>query len=110
MHFEIQKPRLYACLTVTMIVSACSFPTVVYEETAASCAVPMSCVNDVAACSNKAQATQNMCAMKCSMSCVECESDFDRDLGICVAQCETCSANGGCANATESCKAMLGVP
>lgn len=110
MQFDTQLLRMCACLPLTMLITACTFPTIAYEESAAACAVPTSCAKDVATCSNKAQAAQNMCAMKCSMSCVDCESDFDRDMGICVAQCETCSANGGCANATESCKALLGVP
>lgn len=110
MQFDIQLRRACAYLTLTMFLTACTFPTISYEESAAACAVPTACTKDVAACSNKAQATQNTCSMKCSMSCLECDSDFDRDIGICVAQCETCSANGGCVNATDSCKALLGAP
>lgn len=108
MHLESRG--LIALLTFGLIGSACGFPTVDYEDPVVACAMPMACANEVAACNNKAQAEQNMCAMKCSMTCLDCDADFERSLGICVAQCETCSANEGCANATASCKALLGVP
>lgn len=90
-----------------VVVAACTFPSVEYET---ACAVPTTCENDVATCGNKALAAQNMCSVKCSMSCVDCDQQFSRSLDICVAQCETCSANAGCMNATESCKALVGTP
>lgn len=90
-----------------LTLAACTFPSVEYET---ECAVPMACENEVFACNNKAMAAQNMCSMKCSMTCVDCDAEFSRSLDICVAQCETCSANEGCMNATESCKALLGAP
>jgi len=87
--------------------AACTFPSVEYDT---SCAVPTSCEKEVNSCSNKAQALQNMCSMKCAGTCVDCEADYDQAVTACVVQCETCSANNGCENATENCKALLGAP
>lgn len=86
---------------------SCTFPSVEYDT---SCAAPTSCEKDTTLCANKAQAAQNMCSMKCMMSCVDCDDEYDRALASCVAQCESCSASDGCMDATESCKALLGVP
>lgn len=90
-----------------MALVACTFPSVEYD---ASCMAPMSCGNEINSCQKKAEAEQNMCSMKCSMSCGACDADFDRAMLSCVAQCESCSAGAGCMDATASCKALLGVP
>lgn len=107
MSFEMRVRRVLGVMLLGCTFVACTFPSVEYET---GCAVPTACENDVGVCTNKAEAAQNMCSMKCTMSCVDCSTDFDRAMTTCVALCETCSANNGCANATESCKALLGVP
>jgi hypothetical protein len=103
-----QRMRLAGLLlAMGFACASCTFPSVEYDT---SCAAPTSCEKDVATCGNKAQAAQNMCSMKCTMSCVDCDEAYDLALASCIAQCETCSAGEGCTNATESCKALLGVP
>ena len=95
--------------------ASCTFPDVEYDSGSgagadSACAVPMSCVNEVNTCRNKADALQNSCSMKCSGTCIDCEASYDEALASCVTQCENCSVIEGCMNATESCKALLGAP
>lgn len=89
------------------VMAGCTFPTVEYEQV---CAVPSVCLNDVDVCRKQAEAQQNMCASKCTTDCATCSTDYDSAIATCVAQCESCSASEGCLNATDSCKALLGVP
>ncbi len=105
MHF-----RVVLMLSLGFVWASCTFPSVDYELAEAACTAPMSCANEATSCTNKAEAAQTMCSMKCSMSCLTCDTDFDRAMETCVAQCENCSAIDGCMNATESCKALLGAP
>ncbi len=89
------------------VATACTFPSVEYEPT---CVVPTVCLNDTDVCRKQAETQQNMCLSKCTTDCATCATDIDTALSMCVAQCESCSAGEGCKNATESCKALLGVP
>ncbi len=107
MQLEIHLRRAVVILALSFVWASCTFPSVDYET---ACAAPKSCENEVISCTKKAEAAQNMCSMKCSMSCLECDSDFDKALTTCVAQCENCSASAGCLDATASCKTLLGVP
>lgn len=94
-------------LALCLAWASCTFPSVEYEPT---CAVPTSCQNDITSCSKQANAEQMMCLSKCTADCGACDTTLDKAMSVCVAQCENCSASGGCMNATESCKALLGVP
>jgi hypothetical protein len=107
MQLEMHLRRAILMISTGLVWASCTFPSVDYES---ACAAPPSCENDANSCTKKAEADQNACSMKCSMSCLECDTDFDRALGMCVAQCESCSASAGCTNASASCKALLGVP
>jgi len=107
MRHAMRTSYLLTTLTFSCLWAACSFPNVEYET---ECMVPVSCQNDVDVCWKQAEAQQTMCTSKCMMTCGTCDVDYDQMMAACVAQCETCSANGGCANATGSCKALLGVP
>ena len=107
MRFGMHVRGVVLMFTLAFAWASCSFPSVEYEP---ACAAPKQCENEANACAKKAAETQDSCAKKCSTSCQECDTDFDRALGMCVAQCESCSASEGCLNATESCKALLGAP
>lgn len=107
MRLDVRVRRAVLVLVWVFGCVSCTFPSVDYET---SCSAPASCESGATSCSNKAAAEQNKCSMKCTMSCVECETTFEQALSGCVTQCEGCSAKAGCLDATESCKALLGVP
>ncbi len=102
--------------------SACTFPTVDYlepGETDPPCATPPKCVGDVSTCSKQAEAQRGACVSQCGSGptkmgaipdCAGCDAAYDTAMNVCVAQCESCSAAEGCTNATDSCKALLGLP
>lgn len=104
---ETSVRRAVLALALGLAWASCTFPNVEYEGT---CAVPTSCQNDVTNCSKQADAAQTMCLSKCTTDCGTCDVDMSMSMSICVAECENCSATAGCMNATESCKALLGVP
>ena len=113
MQLEVSFCRVASLLALGMISAACTFPSVEYEAepvSEAACVAPTACMNDVEVCRKQADAQQMMCLSKCTTVCPSCGADFNDALSICVAQCEACSAGEGCANATESCKALAGVP
>jgi hypothetical protein len=99
--------RAFVALTLVLAWASCTFPSVEYEPT---CAVPASCQNDITNCTKQADGQHTMCLSKCTTDCAACDTDFDAAVSICVAQCENCSANSGCINATDNCKALLGAP
>lgn len=107
MRLEMHTRRAVLMLMLGLAWASCTFPSVEYES---ACAAPKPCESDAVSCAKKAEAAQNACSMKCQMSCLQCDTDFDRALDMCVAHCENCSANAGCLNAGESCKALLGAP
>jgi hypothetical protein len=107
MRLDVHVRRAILTLSIGFACASCTFPSVEYET---ACAAPTSCANETSACTKKAEAAHNMCSMKCTKSCLDCDTAFDRALEMCVAQCENCSAVAGCMNANASCKALLGVP
>lgn len=107
MQLEASLGRVALLLTLGFLWASCTFPSVEYETV---CAVPMACQKDVEACRKQAGMQQMACLSKCTTVCPSCGTDFDQAMNLCVAECEVCSANEGCANATESCKALSGVP
>jgi len=108
-----------SCLAL-LAVGACTFPDVDYEDVdpespmTAACAMPTSCEPEVTSCSKQADSQRGACLSKCSngqtADCTACQDSHASAVSVCVAQCESCSAAKGCANATDSCKALLGAP
>ncbi len=93
-------------LTLSLLLAACSFPSVEYEQ---ECAPPTSCQNSAAACRKQADTQQTMCLSKCKISC-DCPAEFADALQACAAKCDACSVNAGCDGATDMCKALVGAP
>ncbi|MDI1448784.1 hypothetical protein [Polyangium sp. 6x1] len=114
-------PLVFLCC-LFLGVSACTFPAIDYvdadESEGGACAATPKCVSDIDTCSKQAEGQRFMCMSQCQKTgpmnlnpdCSTCDSAHETDLLVCVAQCEACSANTGCANATESCRSLLGLP
>jgi len=110
-------PLLASC-SFLVALAACAFPDVDYGESSANarntaCVMPAACESTVNVCSTKASTQRGACLNKCGMGqapdCGACQDAHESALNTCVAQCETCSAENGCENATDSCKAWLGL-
>lgn len=111
---------LTLCAGVAFLCAACTFPSVDYEDPPAistaetlPCVVPQTCAPAVSTCGKKAETQRGSCLKKCSngqsADCMTCQSAHDSALTACTEQCKSCSASNGCANATESCMALLGL-
>ncbi|HRI72483.1 MAG TPA: hypothetical protein PK156_49950 [Polyangium sp.] len=109
MQLEVSLYRAAVSLAFCFVWASCTFPSVEYE-TDTECVVPTVCQNDIDVCLKQADAQQMMCLSKCTTVCPSCGTSFEEALSMCLAQCEACSGNEGCTNATKSCKAMLGMP
>ncbi|MDI1476046.1 hypothetical protein [Polyangium sp. y55x31] len=119
----LRSPRLFFCCLLLGL-SACTFPAIDYVEPdeadveSAACVATPKCATDVEACSKQASGQRSQCVFQCQKSgpmnlnpdCSTCESTYATEMNICVAQCESCSAAAGCTNATDSCRALLGLP
>ncbi|MDI3285531.1 hypothetical protein [Polyangium sp. 15x6] len=110
----------FCCLLLG--ISACTFPAIDYDEpgeaASIACAATPKCASDVESCSKQAYGDRSMCMSQCGKSgpmnlnpdCNSCESAHETAMNICVAECESCNAADGCPNATDSCRALLGLP
>ncbi|MDC3960758.1 hypothetical protein [Polyangium jinanense] len=112
----------FCCLLLG--VSACTFPAIDYVEPgeadieAVACAATPQCANEVDTCAKQAYGQRSACVSQCEKSgpmslnpdCSSCDSALETNLNICVAKCESCNAADGCSNATDSCRALLGLP
>ncbi|MDI1435256.1 hypothetical protein [Polyangium sorediatum] len=121
-----ERSRLVFFCCLLLGLSACTFPAIDYAEPDESggegpaCAATPKCANDVESCAKQATGQRSMCVSQCEKGwpsgssfggdCSACETAHDTALNNCVAQCETCSASGGCTNALDSCRALLGFP
>jgi len=119
--FAPRPRRVLRSLVLAAVVMplACTFPDVDYSDTSAdefasACFVPAACEPEVTACSKQAANQHGACLNKCgppaSQACAACETEYDSALNVCLAQCESCSAENGCKNATQSCKGWLSIP
>jgi hypothetical protein len=99
-------------VAAALLAASCTFPSVDYEP---PCDVPSACDKDVDSCAKQASLQRDTCLAKCKGGMVEtcedaCRSDYHAALSACLAQCEDCSLQQGCANSTQSCKRKLGLP
>lgn len=93
--------------------TACTFPTVDYDDSGPTCSVVDHCAEDATRCGDDARRAQMVCAQKCSTkpapTCSDdCEKERTSAFGTCNAECQSCGQAQGCANATASCKALVG--
>jgi hypothetical protein len=121
-----RAPRVLGLAAMAMLVASCTFPSVDYYEEPATdggggaapmsgCNVPATCSTEVNTCAKPPRSKLDACDAKCNgimaQPCRDaCQSNYEAAVSVCLSQCQDCSAKYGCLNATQSCRALLGLP